>query len=287
MHEPINITSRLESMLTRRIYLPTMALTALMLCSQTAIGQVLENKVLTFGVVPQQATEKLAREWVPLINLLSETTGLTIEFATAPSIPEFEARLAEGFYDFAYMNPYHFTMFNDAPGYVAIARQRDHVIQGIIVVSSDLGIESLEDLSGKNLAFPAPRAFAATMIPRTSLDEAAPGHTATFVNSHDSVYQSVAKGLFAGGGGIVRTLNEVSQELQDKLRVLWVSPGYTGHAFAAHPQISAKLRGSVQRALIDMASSEKGAQVIRDLGMNGFINAVDSDWDDVRALHIE
>ncbi|MBY6194599.1 phosphate/phosphite/phosphonate ABC transporter substrate-binding protein [Marinobacter hydrocarbonoclasticus] len=268
-------------------YFKLIVLVAALLLSKAAYGQHVDSRVYTFGVVPQQASEKLASLWIPFIQHLSKQTGLNIEFATAPSIPEFEERLAEGVYDFAYMNPYHFTVFNEHPGYIAISRQKNHEIRGIIVVSSGLEIESLEELAGKELAFPAPNAFAATLITRAFLDKAAPGYTATFVNSHDSVYQSVAKGFFAAGGGIVRTLNEVSPELQRELEVLWLSPGYTGHAFAAHPAVPESVRTLVQGGLIMMSSSEEGAFLIGSLGMEGLQAAIDSDWDDVRALGLK
>lgn len=36
-----------------------------------------------------------------------------------------------------------------------------------------------------------------------------------------------------------------------------------------------------------MASSENGELIVSELGMNEFTEAVDSDWDDVRALSIK
>lgn len=255
--------------------------------AQTGDAQTEDEQVLSFGVVPQQAAEKLAKQWIPVLRLLSEKTGLKIEFATAPSIPEFERRLADGAYDFAYMNPHHFTLFNEAPGYRALARQRNHVIHGIIVVSADLNIESLEELAGKNLAFPAPGAFAATLITRAFLDSGAPGYRATFVNSHDSVYRAVAEGLFDAGGGIVRTYNKIDDSLRKKLEVLWISPGYTGHAFAAHPRISDEILQGLQVAMIEMDTTAEGKDLLESLGMNGFQKASDTDWDDVRSLDIE
>ena len=41
-------------------------------------------------------------------------------------------------------------------GYQAVARARDKRIRGIIVVPKDSPIESLAELDGKELAFPAP-----------------------------------------------------------------------------------------------------------------------------------
>ena len=69
-------------------------------------------ETLTFGVVPQQSASKLARLWTPILEQVSREVGVRIEFRTAKDIPTFEQRLASGEYDFAYMNPYHFTVFN-------------------------------------------------------------------------------------------------------------------------------------------------------------------------------
>ncbi|WP_417536702.1 phosphate/phosphite/phosphonate ABC transporter substrate-binding protein [Methylophaga sp.] len=262
-------------------------LSSLMLLSGHVASAPEEDGVLTFGVVPQQASEKLAMQWLPLMRHLSAKTGYKIQFATAPNIPEFEKRLAAGEYDFAYMNPYHFTVFNENPGYRATARQKNHVIRGIIVVAASLEVESLEDLAGADLAFPAPKAFAATLITRAFLDDAAPGYTATFVNSHDSVYRAVASGLFNAGGGIVRTFNEMSPEIKNELEVLWLSPGYTGHAFAVNPEVAEEVAEAVQQALVEVAESEAGANILRGLGMNALQTAIDSDWDDVRALGLD
>ena len=68
------------------------------------------KKTLTFGVVPQQSAGKLARNWGPILKHVEKETGIVLRFATAPSIPEFERRMAQGEYDVSYMNPYHYTV---------------------------------------------------------------------------------------------------------------------------------------------------------------------------------
>ncbi|MFT7672206.1 MAG: ABC-type phosphate/phosphonate transport system substrate-binding protein [Gammaproteobacteria bacterium] len=40
--------------------------------------------------------------------------GFKVNFKTAPNIPTFKKRLAAGEYGFAYMNPYHYTVFNQS-----------------------------------------------------------------------------------------------------------------------------------------------------------------------------
>lgn len=115
---------------------------------------------LIFGVVPQQSATQLAKLWPPILAALSENANYQLQFATAPDIPTFERRLKAGEYDIAYMNPYHYVVFHDSPGYLALAREKDKKLKGLLVVRKDSPIKSLAQLEGKTLAFPAPAAFA-------------------------------------------------------------------------------------------------------------------------------
>ncbi len=241
----------------------------------------------TFGIVPQQSASKMAQLWTPILQELSRLSGETLHFATAPSIPEFERRLAAGEYDFAYMNPYHYTRFSRDPGYQAFARQKDKEIHGILVVHKDSDIVSLEQLQGEQLAFPSPGAFAASVITRGYLTQQNISFEPRYVSSHDSVYQVVAKGLFVAGGGIERTLGNTSPELREQLRVLWVSDGYTPHAFAAHPRLEAYEWEAVRDAMLALGESEEGRKLLLSINFSGIDHAMDSDWDDVRALDLD
>lgn len=244
-------------------------------------------RALTVGVVPQQAASKLATLWGPIMKYLGEQTGDRFVFKTAPNIPEFERRVLAGEYDIAYMNPYHFTVFSRKPGYRAIARQKDKRITGIIVVNKDSRATGLADLAGMTLAFPAPAAFAATVLPQAELAEQGIAFEAKYVSSHDSVYRSVAKGLFPAGGGIERTLEAVSPEVRDALRVLWKTRGYTPHAIAASPSMDAETFARVRRALLSLNDSDAGRALLAGIAFAGIEAAEDADWDDVRSLDIK
>ncbi len=243
-------------------------------------------KEYTFGVVPQQSSKKLARLWTPVLQKINSDTGLSIKFATAKDIPTFEKRLAEGRYDFAYMNPYHFTVFNDSPGYVALAHQKDKRIKGIIVVRNDSTLTSLQDLNGQTLAFPSPAAFSATILPSANLILQDVEFQPKYVSSHDSVYLAVARGLLPAGGGIVRTFNNTDPEVRESLRILWTSEGYTPHAFAAHPDVPDHDRFVLATALSELYDSEEGVELMNKLNIGAIQLAEDSDWNDVRALQI-
>ncbi|WP_252735731.1 phosphate/phosphite/phosphonate ABC transporter substrate-binding protein [Aestuariibacter sp. A3R04] len=241
----------------------------------------------TIGIVPQHAPKVIAQAWQPLLSLIEEETGHRIRFKTAKDIPTFEQALAAGEYDFAYMNPYHFVVFNESPGYRAMVRQRDKAIKGIIVVHQSSSIRTLDDLNGKTIAFPAPAAFAATIIPRATLSTRDITHTPTYVHSHDSVYLNVQRGFFEAGGGIIRSLEASPKEVRQHLRVLWQSPPFTSHAIASHPRVPDEHRKQITALMLSLSKSQSRNPVLSNLHMSGFERAKDGDWDDVRALHID
>jgi phosphonate transport system substrate-binding protein len=241
----------------------------------------------SFGIVPQQSADKLARLWGPILLQISEETGFRVNFKTAPDIPTFEKRLAAGEYDFAYMNPYHYTVFNQTNGYQALVKASDKRIKGILVVRKDSAIEQMADLDGSTLAFPAPAAFAASILSQSNLNVSGVKFKPKYVSSHDSVYRTVAKGLYPAGGGIIRTLNNVAPDIRDQLRVLWTSQGYTPHAIAVHPRISKKKALSLQQAFVQLDQQAEGAALLKGIKIKGFEVAQDSDWDDVRGLELK
>ena len=243
-------------------------------------------KDYTFGVVPQQSANVLANRWVPLTQYLSKKTGLNIQFATANTIPVFEQRLLEQQYDIAYMNPFHYVVFAKHAEYVAINHQSDKKIQGIIVARKDSHIFSLADLTDTTVAFPAPAAFAATMLPRAELDLAQIPITPQFVSSHDSVYLNVHRGFFSAGGGVKRTFNNMPDAIKADLKVVWTTQPYTPHAFAVLNNMPTAHREAIQTALAEMGPDPQGSAILQKLGMRELQRAIDSDWDDVRALNL-
>ncbi|HCI53704.1 MAG TPA: phosphate ABC transporter substrate-binding protein [Gallionella sp.] len=244
------------------------------------------EKVYTFGVVPQQAASEMAETWLPFLNWLSAQSGVKLRFVTAPDIPSFEKRLAEGAYDIAYMNPYHYTVFHKKSGYEAMAKEKDRKLKGILVVRRDSPVKDIKDLNAATLVFPAPAAFAASILPRAALRKAGVSFTAKFVSSHDSVYLNVAHGLYPAGGGIVRTFDMLDESAKKDLRVLWTTPAYTPHAIASHPGLPKEVVKKLLATLSSMVDDSTGQEKLKLIGLKGIEAAHDADWDDIRQLNI-
>lgn len=245
---------------------------------------VLAADTYSFAFVPQQSAKKLAKKWVPILNYLGDKTGDTYQFRTAKNIPTFEQRVLNNNYDIAYMNPYHFVVFNEKVGYRALAKQRNKQIKGIIVVRKESGIETLQQLANHDLAFPAPAAFAASILPRAELSKRNIAFTPRYVSSHDSVYLNVAKGFMPAGGGVMRTFNNTNPKTREQLRVLWSTPGYTPHAFAVKNNFPADAAERLLQAMLSMNNTADGNALLKSINFNGMEAAKNSDWNDVKGL---
>ena len=241
-----------------------------------------ENKPLFFGIVPQQSATRMAEIWLPVINEMKAKTGLDIRFTTTKDIPTFEACLARGAYSLAYMNPYHYTTFHDLAGYQAFARQKDRNLKGILVARKDSGLASLKDLDGKQVAFPSPAAFGASVLPQAEAKREGLEIDPIYVKSHDSVYRAVALGLFPAGGGVERTFNSFPEEVRASLTIIYTTGAYTPHAFAAHKDLPPETVAALQSAMLAITDPA----LLSPLGMKGFEAGGNADWDDVRALNL-
>ncbi|MBI3574604.1 MAG: phosphate/phosphite/phosphonate ABC transporter substrate-binding protein [Gammaproteobacteria bacterium] len=241
-------------------------------------------RTYSFGIVPQHKAANLAAWWVPLLQYLSARTDLQFEFRTARDIPTFEQQLAQGEYDFAYMNPFQYVLFQQKSGYRALARQRAHGLRGIVVVRADSPYRTLQDLEGQALAFPAPGAFAASLLTRAQLRAEGIRTTSSFVVAHDSVYYGVVNRLFAGGGGVPETLDRLDPAVRAQLRVLWTSAEYTPHAFAVHARVPTGVAEILRQALIETSRDPHGKRLLAAAGFQELMAASDEEYESVRKL---
>ena len=246
-----------------------------------------QRDALVFGVTPQKSVSETTKEWGPFIDYLSAKTGLRIVFATAKDISTFKVRVSEGAYDIVYIDPPGYVLFHKKDGYRVFANAKDTKLVGILVVRKDGPIKTIHDLEGQTIAFPAFVGFASRLIPATYLSNEGVHFSSKYVGSHESVYLAVAGGIYPAGGGIVQSLGSMDQPIQDQLRILWTSPAYAPHAFAAKKHVSPEVVKKIQAAMLDVITDKQGAVLLKPLPFKyGFAAAADGDYDSMRNARI-
>lgn len=240
---------------------------------------------LTFAIVPQQAAGELARRWAPIVQYLSEQTGLALQFRTAKDLPTFQNEMRNGVYDIAFINSYYYAQFSKTAGYHAFATERAAKFVGVVVAHRDSGLIRLSDLAKKPVAFASPTAVT-SMQAYTELKNQQINVMPVYVVSMDSVYRSVAKGMFPAGVGELRTLNSIDPEVRANLRTIWAAPPLPPFTFSAHPRVARADIEKLQRAMIEMSENAKGIALLKAVNMKGIDAADERDYESVRNLRL-
>jgi len=221
------------------------------------------EKVYSVGVVPQFETRRLHAIWRPILNQLEKDTGLKFKLQGSASIPVFEKEFLTGRFDFTYMNPYHLVWSHESIGYQPLIRDHSKRLHGVLVVHKDNPITDIKQLDGKILAFPAPNALGASLMMRAELHNK---HNINiiprYVKTHDSVYMNVVLKQTAAGGGVQKTLNRQKPAISDRLRVLYRTHKVAPHPFSAHPRVTDDIAEKVQQALLNMATTDTGKNLL-------------------------
>lgn len=239
---------------------------------------------ITIGVVPQQSPLVLAKIWTPVIQYLEKETNEKIDLKIENSILKFEQVLYSGGYDIAYMNPYHYTVANEKKLYQAKIRANEDLV-GILVVNKKSEINDINDVHGKKFLFASPNAFAATLLTKYELSKKYSinidkNEQFSYVNSHDSVYKGVARGIGDIGGGIERTFDALEDaEAKESLKVLYKTKSYPSHPIAFNSSISEEVQKKFINAFIKMPEN-----LLKDLGMENIIKTDDKEYDVVRDI---
>jgi phosphonate transport system substrate-binding protein len=225
------------------------------------------------GIVPRLPPREIAATWKPVLKEVGQRSGQCFLLVVAPSIPAFEQQLRTGELDFAFLSPYHQVMAHRWGGFVPLVRDGEAPLQGILVVRKDSPVRELRDLNGATVAFPAPNAFAGSLLPRAMLARDGIRITPDYVRTHSNVYRSVILRTSVAGGGVSSTWLHERPEVRQQLRVLWRSPSFPAHPFAASGKVPVPVRQNVQAGFLDLDKSAQGRQLLGQVQMPKVVKA--------------
>ena len=250
--------------------------------------QTFAGPVYTVGVVPQYEARRLRQIWQPILNHLEAATGEKFELMGSPTIPTFEAEFLDGEFDFAYMNPYHLMLAYKKVGYQPLVRDRGRKLYGVLVVSKSGGINEVNDLNGKIIAFPAPNALGASLQMHQELtDKFGLDFSSRYVKTHDSVYLNVLLGEAAAGGGVQKTLERQKDNIKNNLKVIHTTTPVSPHPFAVHPRVPREVAEKVKNALLELGTTESGRKMLLRIPIKKIGTADITDYQILETMGLE
>lgn len=229
---------------------------------------------LLLAVVPQLPPAVTHRQWRPLVEQLLRDTGQGITLRVYRSYDEFENDLNSGRPDLVYLNPYHQIVAWRTQGYIPLVRDGSRQLTGVLVVRNDSPYQSIKDLNGRDIAFPDPNAFAASLYMRALLQEREQiRFQARYLAGHGNVYRHTILGEVAAGAGVNVTLARERAQTRNELRIIYETPGAAPHPLSAHPRVSETLRAALTEALLKLANSDNGRRILAGIEMTNPVRA--------------
>lgn len=271
-------------MQSRRQLIAALFAAATLLASPPSSAQ----KVYAFGVVPQFEAGRLAATWMPILAELKRRTGLEFRMQGSPRIPDFEVKFQAGEFDFAYMNPYHAIVAESRAGYIPLVRDHGRSLFGILLVKKQSVYQTVEDLAGQTIAFPAPNALGASLLMRADLStRIGIKFTPLYAQTHTSSYMNVLLGRTAAAGGVMGTLKRQKKVVKDGLRTIYTTRKMPPHPVVAHPRVGAQIRAQVRQAFIAMQANPQSAALLARVPIKRIGKASAEDYSPLRLWGLE
>jgi len=243
-----------------------------------------------FAVHPLHNPARLFAVYGPIVEYLNANIPeIRFRLEASRDYAEFDKKLYARKFHFALPNPYQTVKALDR-GYRVFGKMGDDEnFRGIILVRRDSGINSVADLKGKSVSYPAPTALAATMMPQYFL------HTHgldvnrdvenVYVGSQESSILNVYAGNVAAGAtwpvpwmAFVREQPEKARELEVK----WQTETLPNSSLVARDDVAPALVEKVAGLLFSLQASEAGRRMLDRIPLSRFESATDTTYEPVR-----
>ena len=256
-----------------------------------AAGAAAQQKPYTFYVLNQRSVALTAQYWNPILTHVSKKSGVPLELKLAKTAQEGNVIAEKYGYDFQYTNHF-FTPERDRLGYKVIARPAGPGIRSQIVVPEDSPIQALHELTGKDVAFVTPDAFAGYWLPMDALLKAKVRINVVFTGNQEASSAQLRVNKVAAAGVNSSVLARYARRESFNYRALWTSEVYQDLCIMASPKVPADKVAAVRAALINMINDpegrqvlEAGADLLKSTGDLGFVAAENRDYDNYRKFY--
>src|SRR5947209_8999109 len=219
------------------------------------------EQAYSFYVLNQRTIALTAQYWNPILTHVSRKSGVPLELRLAKTVKEGNAIAERGGYDFLYTNHF-FTPERDRLGYKVIARPAGPGISSQIVVPEDSPIQTLQDLSGKEVAFVTPDAFAGYWLPMDALLRTKVDVKVVFTGNQEASSAQLKINKVAAAGVNSSVMARYGRREAFEYRALWTSDIYQDLCIMANPKVPADKVAAVRAALVNMAHDAVGRQIL-------------------------
>ncbi|HAV74908.1 MULTISPECIES: phosphate/phosphite/phosphonate ABC transporter substrate-binding protein [unclassified Limnobacter] len=250
-----------------------------------------QQPVYRFSPVNQWDIPKTAAYWNPIIQYVSQQSGVQLELKIGRTSADTTAYVLAQEVEFVFSN-HLFSPERDKLGWKVFGRRTGPALQGQIAVLDNSPIRTLEELSKQDMVFAGPEAFVGYRVPQAELMNRGIEVNAVFAGNQNAAFAQLLAGKAKAVGSNSALIDGFTEKQGTKFRVLWTSESYLDLALMASGKVSTKDVRAVTNAFINMHKSKAGALILEQasasVGMDPnshFLPAYDKDYESYRRFY--
>ena len=231
--------------------------------------------VLRVSAIPDESPTELQRKFKPLGDYLAKATGLKVEFTPVTDYAASVEGLINHKLDMVWFGGFTFVQANvRSKGQVTplVQRAEDEKFRSVFVTTVP-GINKLEDLKGKTLAFGSESSTSGHLMPRSFLLQAKINPDTdlkriAFSGAHDATVAAVAGGKVDAGAlniSVWEKLVESKKVDPKQVRVFYTTPGYFDYNWTVRSNMDAALKKKITDAFLALDDSTPEGKEILEL----------------------
>ena len=238
-------------------------------------GNAHAQQVLRVSAIPDEAPTELQRKFKPLGDYLAKATGLKVEFTPVTDYAASVEGLVNHKLDMVWFGGFTFVQAKArSKGQVVplVQRLEDEKFRSVFITTQP-GINKLEDLKGKTLSFGSESSTSGHLMPRSFLLGAKINPDTdlkriAFSGAHDATVAAVAGGKVDAGAlniSVWEKLVEAGKADPKVTRVFYTTPGYHDYNWSVHAKMNPALQKKIRDAFLALDASTPQGKEILDL----------------------
>jgi phosphonate transport system substrate-binding protein len=251
---------------------------------------------LTLALTPSRDPTALQEAGDAFAKTITQISGVPIKAIVASDYAGVIEALRSRRVELAFVHPVGYVLANREAGCQILVRdvwQGKTAYTARFYVRKDRGIQRVEDLRGKTVAFVDPASSSGYIYPMVLLikqglvrdrDPKSFFKDALFAGTHEAALQSVLRGRVDAAASF-----DKAPELHLKDPALIAQLGFVGETpeipeagICARPGVPAEALAKVKRALLSIKAPEHAALLKEIYDIDGFVEASDADYQPVR-----
>jgi phosphonate transport system substrate-binding protein len=243
---------------------------------------------LRISVLPDQSESELRERFTPLLDYLSQETGLPYEFVLAKDYTDLLERFHRNELDLVRFGGFLFVKARLADGARPLAmRDVDARFTSDFVVKGDSEAVSIRDFKGKVFAFGSPLSTSGHLMPRYFLIEQGINPEEYFSEvrysgAHDRTVEWVVNGqadLGVANAIVVSHLYQKGKINPEQVRSLWKTPHYADYVWAVSRRVPQAVYDRLLKAFLQLSpDKQEQGEILRAAGGQLYLPATEEDF---------